>query len=66
MDFEKKTAVVDAIIDEYLKPRPNEEDIRQLMEQLKIKYADNSIANMNAILNYMDFEVDTEKEVKHV
>ena len=55
MDFEEKTAVVDAIIDEYLKPTPNEKDIKDLMEQLEIKYVNNGIANMNAVLNSVDF-----------
>lgn len=55
MDFEEKTAVVDAIIDEYLKPTPNEEDIKDLMEQLEIKYVNNGIANMSAVLNSVDF-----------
>lgn len=55
MDFEEKTAVVDAIIDEYLKPTPNEKDIKELMEQLEIKYVKNGIANMNAVLNSVDF-----------
>lgn len=56
MDFEKKTEVVDAIIDEYLKPQPNEQDIQALMEKLDIKYVDSGIANMKAVLNCMGFD----------
>lgn len=66
MDFEKKSAVVDAIIDEYLKSSPNEDDIRQLMEQLEVKYAGSGIANMKAVLSCMDFAEKLDEEVKDV
>ena len=64
MEFQKKTAVVDAIIDEYLKPSPNEKDVQQLMEKLEIEYSDNGLANMQAVLESMSFQEPAPKKRK--
>lgn len=65
MDIEKKAAVVDAIIDEYLKPTPDEKDLKRLFRELDIKYADDGIANMKAVLNSIDFIEPNQKEDSH-
>jgi hypothetical protein len=54
-ELKSKNKVVEALIEEYLKPSPNKKDVKKLMEQLDIQYSQDDLVNMKAVLDTYDF-----------
>ena len=55
--------IIEAIIDEYLKPQPNQSEVEALMKKLNIEYSNDDLLNMTKILNAIKFEFDS-KEIE--
>ncbi|MCB0407604.1 MAG: hypothetical protein KDD34_05320 [Bdellovibrionales bacterium] len=55
--------IIEAIIDEYLKPQPSPREVEALMKKLNIEYSNDDLLNMTKILNAIKFEFDS-KEIE--
>ena len=58
---EEKVEVLDAIIEEFLKPTPDETDLQKLFQKLNLEYTPDDLLNMREVINSMDF-VDSGKQ----
>lgn len=56
---EERVKVLDAIIEEFLKPTPDESDLQLLFRKLNLEYTPDDLVNMKEIINSMDFVEDS-------